>query len=175
MPWKKYDVQLVGGCKATGWMFQKGDEDDSGDNGGEDSYPGGPDDHALVMYSRHAPVADDEGNLEEPSRGRRRIGVMRYERRELRAAIAEDPEGVQQRIAELQAERAALQRSTKELKQRIAEHQAENTALQKENAALPEIARLRAENAALQQHLDWTKAGIEAYRIMHEESQVPES
>ena len=88
MPWKKYDVQVVGGCKATGWMFQKGDEDDSGDNGGEDSYPGGPDDHALVIHSpcqcveyrnnvaqdeRHAPVADDEINLGEPECSRRRI------------------------------------------------------------------------------------------------------
>ena len=119
MPWKKYDVQLVGGCKATGWMFQKGDEDDSGDNGGEDSYPGGPDDHALVMYSRHAPVADDEGNLGEPPPRRRRIGAMCYEAREkLRAAIAEDPEGADRRIAELVAENAEYQ-------QRIDEIQAE--------------------------------------------------
>ena len=135
MPWKKiHEVQLVGGLKATGWIFRKGDGDDSGDNDGEDSYPGGPDDHALVIHSpcqcveyrnnvaqdeRHAPVQDDEINFGEPSPRRRRIGAMCYEPREkLRAAIAEDPEGAERRIAELLAENAEYQ-------QRIDEIQAE--------------------------------------------------
>ena len=79
MPWRKYKVQSVGGYEATGWIFRKGDGDDSVDNDGEDSYPGGPDDHALVIHSpwqceeyrnnvaqdeRHAPVQDDEITLE---------------------------------------------------------------------------------------------------------------
>ena len=51
LPWKKYEVQGVGGYKGTGWISRKGDGDDSGHNDGEDSYPGGPNDHALVIYS----------------------------------------------------------------------------------------------------------------------------
>ena len=97
MPWKKSEVQGVGGYKGTGWIFRKGDGDDSGDDDGEDSYPGGPDDHALVIHSpwqceeyrnnvaqdeRHAPVQDDEINFGEPSPRRRRIGAMRQQRRE---------------------------------------------------------------------------------------------
>ena len=114
-----HEVQLVGGLKATGWIFRKGDEDDSGDNDGEDSFPDVPDDQEIVMYSRHAPVSDDEGNLGEPPPRRRRIGAMCYEAREkLRAAIAEDPEGADRRIAELVAENAEYQ-------QRIDDIQAE--------------------------------------------------
>ena len=106
MPWSKYEVQGVGGYKGTGWIFWKGDGDDSGHNDGEDSYPGGPDDHALVIHSpwqceeyrnnvaqdeRHAPVPDDEINLGEPSRGRRRIAEGGGPQAVLQRRHCEDP------------------------------------------------------------------------------------